>query len=144
MPALTLQHASIIVDAALAEARAQNLAPLCVCVMDAGAHLLALKREDGSSFMRIQVASAKATGALGMGFNTRELARRFERNPTFYAALSPLTEGALIPSPGGVLIYDERNEVIGAVGVTGDTGDADEACAEAGIRAAGLRTAPQA
>jgi uncharacterized protein GlcG (DUF336 family) len=144
MPTLTLQHAAAIVDAALDEARARNLSPLCVCVMDAGAHLLALKREDGASFMRVKVASAKATGALGMGFNTRELARRFERNPTFYAALSPLTDGVLLPSPGGVLIYDARNEVIGAVGVTGDTGDADEACAEAGIRAAGLRTAPQA
>ncbi len=46
-----------------------------------------------------------------------------------------------MPSPGGVLILDEDGDVIGAVGISGDTGDNDELCALAGIAAAGFRAA---
>jgi uncharacterized protein GlcG (DUF336 family) len=47
-----------------------------------------------------------------------------------------------VPSPGGVLILDADNEVLGAVGISGDTGDNDERCALAGIAAAGYAAAP--
>ena len=44
-----------------------------------------------------------------------------------------------MPVPGGVLIRDANNMLLGAVGVSGDTSDNDEAAALAGIIAAGLR-----
>ncbi|MFV3127069.1 GlcG/HbpS family heme-binding protein [Niveispirillum sp. KHB5.9] len=142
MSSLTLAAAGTIVDEALAEARRQGFAPLCVAVLDAGAHLVALKREDGASLMRPQIAIAKATGSLGMGYGSRELARRANAAPTFYNALFAISGGAMAPSPGGVLIRDAAGTVIGAVGISGDTGDADEACAVAGVKAAGLTADP--
>jgi uncharacterized protein GlcG (DUF336 family) len=138
MAALKLAQASAIIDAALAEGRNRRLAPLAVVVLDAGGHPIAFKREDGAGFVRFDIAHGKAWGALGMGFGTRELADRAARSPAFVAALSVASQGRMIPSPGGVLIAGADGDVVGAIGISGDTGDNDEACAVAGIAAAGL------
>jgi uncharacterized protein GlcG (DUF336 family) len=135
MVMLKLTQASAIIDAALAEGRKRQFAPLAVTVLDAGGHLIAFKREDGAGFARFNIAYGKAWGALGMGFGTRELA---QRDPTFVATISTATQGRMIPSPGGVLIVDTDNDVVGAVGISGDVGDNDEVCAIAGIEAVGL------
>jgi uncharacterized protein GlcG (DUF336 family) len=135
---LTLSQASTVIDTALAEGRRRELAPLCVVVLDAGAHALALKRDERASISRPQIAIAKAAGCLGMGFGGREIARRAQAQPAFYAALNTLFPHGLAPMPGGVLIRDAAGTLLGAVGVTGDTSDNDELCALAGIQAAGL------
>jgi uncharacterized protein GlcG (DUF336 family) len=141
MAILKLTQASIIIDTALAEGRKMNFAPLAVAVLDAGGHLVVFKREDGAGFARFDIAYGKAWGALGMGFGTRELA---ERDATFVTAIAMATQGRMIPSPGGVLILDADNDVVGAVGISGDVGDNDEICALAGIRAAGFAALPGA
>jgi uncharacterized protein GlcG (DUF336 family) len=138
MSNLTLEQASRIVDAALAEGRKRNLLPLTVVVLDAGGHAVALKREDGSSLLRPQIATAKAWGTLGMGFGGRELTRRAQGNPAFFAMITELSGGNVAPVPGGVLIREPGGLLLGAVGISGDISDADEACAIAGIQAAGL------
>lgn len=131
---LSLDQAGRIVDAALVRGREMGLAPLAVAVLDAGGHLKAFKREDDAGIIRPQIAIGKAWGALGMGMGTRALA---SKSPEFLAALGAMSGGKVVPSPGGVLIrQDER--VVGAVGITGDTGENDEACAVAGIEAVGL------
>jgi len=131
---LALDQAGQIVDAALARGREMGLAPLAVAVLDAGGHLKAFKREDDAGIIRPQIAIGKAWGALGMGMGTRALA---PKSPEFLAALGAMSGGKVVPSPGGVLIR-QGERVIGAVGVTGDTGDNDEVCAVAGIDAVGL------
>jgi uncharacterized protein GlcG (DUF336 family) len=138
MSKLTLAQASLITDAALAEGRKRKLLPLTVAVLDAGGHLVALKREDGASLIRPQLATAKAWGTLGMGFGSRELSRRAQANPVFFNSLTALADGNMVPVHGGVLIRDGGGDIIGAVGISGDVSDADEACALAGIEAAGL------
>ena len=135
---LTLAQASTIVDAALAKGRETDCAPLTVAVLDAGGHLVAFKREDRSGILRYDIASGKAWGALGMGFGSRELAERAVKAPMFMTALTAASHGRVVPAPGGVLIKDAAGEVIGAVGISGDTSDRDEVCAVAGIAAAGL------
>ena len=144
MQILKLTQASTIIDVALAEGREKHFAPLAVVVLDAGGHLIAFKREDGAGFARFDIAYGKAWGALGMGFGTRELAERAARYPTFVTAISNATQGRMIPSPGGVLIIDADNNVVGAVGISGDVGDNDEACALAGTEAVGLSALPGA
>ena len=141
---MRLAQATSLVEAALAEARRRNLAPLAVAVLDAGGHLVAFQREDGAGFLREDIAYGKAWGALGMGFGTRELAERAARVPTFVAALAATSRGRAIPSPGGVLILGTDGELVGAVGISGDAGDQDEACALAGIAAVGLAARPGA
>ncbi len=139
MPQLTLAQADRIIDAALRLGRERQLASLTVAVLDAGGHLVALKREDGSGILRADIAYGKAWGALGMGFSSREIGERAAKAPVFYSALFAASQGRMVPSAGGVLICGEGGEVIGAVGISGDASDHDEACAIAGIEAAGLR-----
>jgi uncharacterized protein GlcG (DUF336 family) len=73
---LTLEKASIIVDKALEHARASKFRPMCVAVLDDGGHIKAIKREDGASILRPDIALGKAWGAIGMGESTRSLADR--------------------------------------------------------------------
>jgi uncharacterized protein GlcG (DUF336 family) len=138
MSALTLDQASIIVDKALEKGRELKLQPLTVVVLDAGGQLKAMKREDRSSLLRPEIAGGKAWGVLGMGFGGREFARRAAANPVFLQALMAASGGRIVPVPGGVLIRDAAGEIIGSVGISGDTSDKDEACAVDGIRSAGL------
>lgn len=135
---LTLDQALTIAQTALGEGAARGLAPLCVVVLDAGGHLVAALRADGASINRPEIATAKAAGCLAMGFGGRELARRAQAMPQFFAGLAAIFPNGILPVPGGVLIRDANGGLIGAVGVTGDTSDNDEICAIAGIRAAGL------
>jgi len=138
---ITLEQATRIVEAALRKARETGCAPLAVTVLDDGGHLKAFAREDGAGIIRPQIAIGKAWGALGMGVGSRTLARRVAEQPqqqAFFAALNAMSEGRVVPAPGGVLIRDAGGAVIGAVGISGDVSDKDEACALAGIEAAKL------
>jgi uncharacterized protein GlcG (DUF336 family) len=139
---LTLAQASTIVDIALATARDLELVPMTVAVLDAGGHLVAFKREDRSGILRYDIAYGKAWGALGMGFGSRTLYERAANTPQFFNALYAASGGRVVTNPGGVLIRDAEGEIIGAVGISGDTSDKDEACAIAGIEAAGLSADP--
>ncbi len=134
---LSLERAAIIVDETLAEARRLDLRPMCVAVLDDGGHLKALKREDGASILRPQVAIGKAWGSLGMGGSSRSIADRLNERPTFLAALTALADGKVVPAAGGLLIRD-GDDVVGAVGVSGGTSDEDEDIARVGVAAAGL------
>jgi uncharacterized protein GlcG (DUF336 family) len=138
---ITLSQATTIVEAALEKGRETSCAPLAVAVLDDGGHLKAFAREDGAGILRPDIAMGKAWGALGMGVGTRALARRIAEQPLaqpFFTALNAMSGGRVVPVPGGVLIRDAGGAVIGAVGISGDTSDKDEACALAGITAAGL------
>jgi uncharacterized protein GlcG (DUF336 family) len=138
MSRLTLDQASTIVDVALRTGHETKLAPLTVAVLDAGGHLVAMKREDRTGILRFDVAFGKAWGALGLGMGSRALADRAEKQPTFINAIAAASGGRVIPVPGGVLIQDSTGDILGAVGISGDLSDKDEACAVAGIQAAGL------
>ena len=142
MTNVTLAQAAVIVDAALAAGRAQGFLPLTVVVLDAGGHLVVAKREDGSGIMRVEIASGKAWGALGMGEATRTLRDRLADRPAFQSALAGVSGGRFVAVPGGVLIGDGEARVIGAVGISGDTSDRDEYCAILAIRAADLVSDP--
>jgi len=137
MTLLTLSEAQTIVDAALKKAREMNYEPMTVAVVDAGGTLKTMSREDGSGLVRPDIAFAKAWGSVGMGLPGRELNRRNDIMPHFFAALNVVSQGRVVPMPGGVLIMKD-GQLVGAVGVTGDTPDNDEVCAIAGIEAAGL------
>ena len=142
MSVVTLAQASTIVDVALKKGRDTNCAPLTVAVLDAGGHLVAFKREDKSGLLRFDIAFGKAWGALGMGFGSRTLAERAANTPQFFTMLAAASGGRIVTNPGGVLIRDGGGDVVGAVGISGDTSDKDEACAVAGIAAAGLKADP--
>jgi uncharacterized protein GlcG (DUF336 family) len=139
---VTLAQASTIVDAVLKKARDMKMMPQTVVVLDVGGHMVAAKREDGSGIVRFEIAVGKAYGALGMGWGSRTMMERAAQNPNFLTAIVAASGGKLVPNPGGVLVRDAAGAIIGAVGISGDTGDNDEICAVAGIEVAGLKADP--
>jgi uncharacterized protein GlcG (DUF336 family) len=138
MTTLTLETARTIIAAARAHGRTASFKPLTVVVLDAGGHVVAAEREDGASNRRFDIAFGKAHGAISLGLGSRALMARAEQQPTFITAVTSAIGGALIPVPGGVLIEDDAGTLIGAVGITGDNSDNDEAAAVAAITLAGL------
>ena len=135
---ITLAGASKIVEVALRHGRELSLPPLTAAVLDSAGRLVALKREDGSSLLRPDIAQAKAFGALAMGTGSRALAERAQSHPAFINAVTALAGGNLVPVPGGVLIFDAQGHLLGAAGMSGALPDQDEACVMAGIAACGL------
>lgn len=137
MTLLSLEEAQTIVAAGLKKARDMGFEPMTISVLDASGTLKAMGREDGSGLVRPDIAFSKAWGTLGMGLPSRELGRRNDLMPNFFGALNIVSQGRVVPMPGGVLILRD-GKVVGAVGVTGDTSDNDEICAVAGIEGVGL------
>ena len=142
MTTITLRKARTIISKALAKGREQDMKPLAVCVLDAGGHLKAFEREDGASNGRFDIARGKASGALEMGLGSRALGERAEKQAYFLLAVGRIFPSGLVPVPGGVLVRDAEGELIGAVGISGDNSDNDEAAAVAGIEAAGFAADP--
>ena len=142
MTTITLRKARTIISKALAMGREQDMKPLSVCVLDAGGHLKAFEREDGASNGRFDIARGKASGALEMGLGSRALGERAEKQAYFLLAVGRIFPSGLVPVPGGVLVRDRKGELIGAVGISGDNSDNDEAAAIAGIEAAGFAADP--
>ena len=70
------------------------------------------------------------------------VAARAKAQPVFYSALADVIQGGLAPAPGGVLVRDKDGSLLGAVGVSGDVSDNDEAAALFGIQEVGLTADP--
>lgn len=137
MSKISLEQANTIVQAALAKGAELDLKPLTVVVLDAGGHYIAVNRQDGAGIVRVEVATGKAWISLGTGLPSGKLDAR---DIKFLSALNGAADGRCVPVPGGVLVCDPASgEVIGAVGISGDTSEQDEACCVAGIEAAGLK-----
>jgi uncharacterized protein GlcG (DUF336 family) len=137
---VTLEQAERIIDAVLARGRELDCRPMSVVVTDIGAHVTAFKKEDGSAMMRFEMALGKAYAALALGRSSSLVRARAEERPLFMRYLMDAAEGRIFAEGGGMLIRDDRCEIIGAVGVTGDIETRDEELAAHGIRAAGLKT----
>jgi uncharacterized protein GlcG (DUF336 family) len=135
---MDLETARTIIAGTRAHASSAGFKPLTVVVLDAGGHVVAVEREDGSSMKRFEIGFGKAYGALSLGMGSRSIMGRAEQQPYFVAAVTSAVGGTLVPVPGGVLVRDDGGDLVGAVGVTGDTSDNDEAAAVAGITGAGL------
>jgi len=139
MTKLTLLAANDIVAGAFAKAAELKLRPLGVSVLDAGGHLVVFQRQDGASFLRPQMSAGKAYGALSIGMGSRRLEAFAKERPYLVSGIADVSGGRIVPVAGGVLVRDDGDEIIGAVGISGDTSDNDEACAIAGIEAAGFK-----
>jgi len=135
---ISLECAQRMAEATLAHGRQAGMLPLAVAVLDVRGALKAFLAEDGTSLYRFDIARGKALGALGMGFGGQELERRAGLLPSFMSAVQALSGGNLVPVQGGVLVRDERGELLGAIGVSGELSSKDEQCAVAGITSVGL------
>ena len=140
---LSLAVAEEISNGALKAARAEEMLPLTVAVLDSGGQIVVLKREDGCGTVRADIAIGKASAALGMGIGSRTLRDRLKERPAFQASIAAASDGRFVAVPGGVLILNDGGQAIGAVGISGDTSDCDEYAALAGIHGAGFASHPE-
>jgi uncharacterized protein GlcG (DUF336 family) len=140
MGPIRLEQAERIIDAILREGTASGCRPLSVIVVEPGCKVKAFKKEDGSSMIRFEMAFGKAYAALALGRSSKLVRIRAEEKPIFMRYLIDASDAQIFPEGGGRLIRDADGDVIGAVGVTGDTEDRDEELAAHGIHAAGLKT----
>jgi uncharacterized protein GlcG (DUF336 family) len=136
MTDLTLDDANRLIAAALGEGARLGCKPLTVAVLDAAGVLLAFQRQAPSGLARPDVAIGKARAALALGLSSRKVGEMAERRPHFVQGVMAASAGPFIPVAGAVLIA-AAGATIGAVGISGDTSDNDEACAVAGIAAIG-------
>jgi uncharacterized protein GlcG (DUF336 family) len=140
MALITLAQSNRIIEAIFARGRELNCRPLSVLVVEPGAKVKAFQKEDDSSMMRFEMAYGKAYAALALGRSSSLVRIRTEERPLFMQYLMHASDNQIFPEGGGMLVRDQEGEVIGAVGVTGDTQERDEELAAHGIRAAGLKT----
>lgn len=140
MTAITLAQAQTIVSAALAFSREKKFSPMAVIVLDARGVPKTYAAEDNTALRRYDIAHGKAYGSLAMGVGSKTLGLRAVERPHFVGAVNGAIGGAMIPVAGGVLIR-VNGEVVGCVGVTGDSSDNDDLAARAGIAAVASLTA---
>lgn len=139
---ISLESAKSITAGVRAAAKENGLKPLTVVVLDTGGHVISVEREDGSANNRFEIAFGKAYGALALGMGSRSLMARAEQQPYFITSAAAAIGGRLVPVPGGVLVKDAAEVIVGCVGVSGDTSDNDELAAIAGIKSASLVPQP--
>ncbi|MBN9456241.1 MAG: GlcG/HbpS family heme-binding protein [Bosea sp. (in: a-proteobacteria)] len=135
---LTLVQAQTILSAALAHATTNGFKPLAIAIIDARGAQKAFAAQDGTSLKRGEIALGKAHGVVALGLGSRALHKMAQERPYFIEAATHAVGGLLVPVPGGVLIRSAEGDLLGAIGISGDTSDNDEAAATAGIAAAGL------
>src|SRR5258708_18920455 len=137
---LTLARANRIIDAILVRGTELKCRPLSVIVVEPGCKVKAFQKEDGSSMVRFEMAFGKAYAALALGRSSKLVRIGAAERPIFMRYLMSATAEQIFPEGGGLQIRNLDGEVIGAVGVTGDTEDRDEELAAHGIHSAGLKT----
>ena len=140
MSMITLDQSNRIIGAIFTRGRELSCRPLSVVIVEPGARVKAFQKEDGSAMMRFEMAFGKAYAALALGRSSSLVRVRTEERPVFMQYLIRVSDDQIFPEGGGMLIRDNNGDVIGAVGVTGDTQERDEELAAYGIRAAGLKT----
>jgi len=135
---ISINSALTIAQNTLECARSEGMHPISVVVLDVCGAVKAYLADDGTSLLRFDIALGKAAGTLGMGLGGRELERKAIAAPHFMSSLPALSSKGMVPVRGGVLIKNQQGEIIGSVGVSGDTSVNDEICALKGIQSAGL------
>lgn len=142
MRAISLAQTNAMIESAIGAARERNLKPLAVIVLDAGGRVKAFQKEDGAALLRFEIAHGKAFAALGMGRSSKLVLQKYRDKPKFIDNLEQLSDGPIFLEGGAQLILDEHGEVVGAIGITGDSNEMDDEVAMVGIRAAGFHVDP--
>ena len=78
-----------------------------------------------------------------MGLSSRQIGKNLAERVAFQGAVAAASNGKFVPVPGGVLIINKEDQVIGAVGISGDASEKDEFCAIGGIKLVNLTPIPK-
>jgi glc operon protein GlcG len=126
-PALkfTLEGATKLLNAAIAKAKSMNV-PQCICIVDAGGHLITMARMDGAFSMSIPTALRKAQTAAAYGIPTGDIPAGLDLK------LAIATEGQRVNLLGGIPVIIDGH-LVGAIGIGSGTGEQDKEIAIAAV-----------
>ena len=125
---LTMERAQLIIEAGVKEARKIGQS-MNIAVVDAGTNLVAFARMDGAWLGSIDIAINKAFTAKAFDISTLELGRNSQPGQQFFG-INASNHGRVMIFAGGIPIK-VNGEIVGAVGVSGGSGEQDQAVAEA-------------
>ena len=146
MNILNLDLADTIANHVIKTCKTHNFAPITVNVLDASGLRVVSKRMDGCAPVGIpEFAFAKAYTCIVTKNSSRAFRAKYTGSGDAgkfcqMTSMVNITDGKMAPFPGGVLMKNSDGVTIGAVGVSGASGDEDEFCALSGIQAAGVST----
>jgi len=129
---LTMDKAQQIIEAAIDKAKTIGQ-PMNVAIVDAGANLMAFMRMDGAWLGSIDIAINKAFTAKAFDISTLELGRNSQPGDQFFG-IHVSNHGRVMIFAGGLPIK-VNGQIAGAVGVSGGSGEQDQAVAEAAVAA---------
>ena len=126
---ITQKQAQTVIDAAIKKAEQMGV-KMNIAVVDAGVNLTAFARMDGAWLGSIDIAIKKAKTARFFNMNTGEIGKLSQPGESLYNIEH--SNGGLITFPGGVLLKNDRDEIMGAIGVSGSAVEDDHEVATAG------------
>ena len=128
---ITLNQAQEIIKAALQKSEEMDV-KMNIAVVDAGANLVAFAKMDGAWLGSIDIALKKAKTARYFDMPTGDIGKISQPGTSLFNIEH--SNGGLITFPGGIPIKNEKDEVIGAIGVSGSSVENDHEVAAAGIK----------
>jgi uncharacterized protein GlcG (DUF336 family) len=128
---ITLSHAKKVIEAA--ELKAMEIRqPMNIAIADVGGNLIAHVRMDGAWMGSVDISIKKAFTAAAFTTSTKELAPLAQPGQPFYG-IHASNDGKIMIFAGGIPL--KKNGVaVGSIGVSGGSGDQDQAVAEAGVK----------
>ncbi|HTK37413.1 MAG TPA: heme-binding protein [Pyrinomonadaceae bacterium] len=129
---VTLAEARRIIEAA--ERKAEEIGqPMNIAVADAGGNLVSHVRMDGAWIGSIDISIKKAFTSRAFDIATKDLAEHCQSGGQFFG-IHASNNGRIMIFAGGIPLK-KRGKVVGAIGVSGGSGEQDHAVAEAGAKA---------
>src|SRR5690349_12870048 len=129
---VTLAEARRVIAAA--EAKAAEIGqPMNIAVVDAGGNLVSHVRMDGAWIGSIDISINKAFTSRAFDISTKDLAQHSQSGGQFFG-IHVSNHGRIMIFAGGIPLKRE-GKVVGAIGVSGGSGEQDHAVAEAGAEA---------
>ena len=129
---ITLEQAEKVIKAAKTKSQKLKVA-MDIAVVDAGTNLVAFVRMDNAWLGSIDIAMKKARTARYFNFPTGEIGKLSQPGGPLFGVEH--SNGGLISFPGGVVIKNATGEIVGAIGVSGDSVENDHTVAQAGADA---------
>ena len=129
---ITLADARRIIAAA--EKKSEELGqPMNVAVVDGGGNLIAFERMENAWLGSIDISQKKAWTSRGFDISTKDLAAHSQSGDQFFG-INASNDGKVMIFAGGIPIRKD-GKVVGAIGVSGGSGEQDHSVAEAGVTA---------
>ena len=129
---ITLEQAEKMIAAAKAKAIEKDV-KMNICIVDAGANILAFVRMNGAWLGSADISLKKAKTARFFDMNSGVIGSLSQPGGSLYNIEH--SNGGLISFPGGIPVKNAEGEVIGAIGVSGSSVENDHTVAEAGAAA---------